>query len=236
MNEFEKQHWKKYYEDKNIVGTNDLQKNVGRTRDGLPISNKTWERTMKDIEELLSINKSLDIIELCCGNGQVIGNLASKCKSAIGVDYSNELLKQMNYHFKGNVKSIHSDVFEVSFKNDSIDIVIIYFSIQHFKEKETIELVNRSLKWLRKGGKIFIGDIPSELKKWEYINETAYKRDYIMRILNNEPMIGQWYQPNFFNALSSYFTNISVKIIKQPSYHINSSYRFDVLIEKNNYV
>lgn len=232
MNQPEKQYWKKYYEDEKNVCSNDLQKNIGRTKGGVSISNELWNKTINDIENLLSINESLEVVELCCGNGQIIGNIAPKCKRAIGVDYSNSLLMQMSDRFNGLVKSLHSDVMEVSFDKESIDVVIIYFALQHFGEKETIQIVNKSLNWLRKGGKLFIGDIPNELKKWKYINQPEYRKDYLLRVLNDKPMIGHWYQPEFFSALSSYFSDISVKIIEQPNYHINSSYRFDVLIEK----
>ncbi len=232
MRSFKKKYWKNYYENGKIVNTTNFQKNVGRTKKGVPITDELWGKTIKYIKSLLSINSSTDIIELCCGNGQVIGKLSSKCKTAIGVDFSDKLLKQMENQFGGKVKPIKSDVLDISFENESFDVVIIYFSIQHFNEKETIVLVEHALSWLRQGGRLFIGDIPNELKKWEYLDKPSYRENYITRVLNDTPMIGNWFQPEFFNSLVAYFKNITVRIIDQPSYQINSDYRYDVLIEK----
>lgn len=230
MSDSERAYWKKHYRDDSVVGGGDPQRNVGRTRGGMPVADEVWKRTLNDIKELLSIDKSVEVVELCCGNGEVIGNLAAECKHATGVDYSRKLLRQMESKFGSLVEPIYADVLEVEFKPESTDVIIIYFSIQHFDERETVRLVERCLKWLRKGGKLFIGDIPNDLKKWEYIDKPAYRRDYIERVVKGTPMIGNWFQPQFFEALSSYFDDITVEVIEQPSYHINSSYRFDVLI------
>lgn len=233
MGKSESKYWKEVYAKTEIVGTNDLQKNVGRTVSGISVTKDIWGKTVSDIIELLAINKTMDVVELCCGNGQVIGNIADKCNKGIGVDYSDILLKQMEVNFKNRVLPIYSDVLNIAFDKETLDIVIIYFSIQHFNEKETLQLVDRSLSWLKKGGKLFIGDIPNELKKWEYMRLSSHRKDYLSRVLKGTPMIGNWFQPEFFLAMSSYFDSITIKILEQPKYQINSAYRFDVLIKKN---
>jgi len=225
--------WEDYYNDDKIVGSDDFQKNVGRTKSGVTIPKKIWKKTLQDIEKLLNINKKTsEILELCCGNGQIIGNLSPKCKKAIGVDYSEKLLDQLKIKFGNSVITICSNVLDVSFKNDSFNVIIMYFAIQHFNEKEAVQIIEKSIGWLKNGGKLYIGDIPNEVKKWEYINTKEYRKDYIQRVIENRPMIGNWFQPDFFKAIGSYINNIDVKIIEQPPYHINSSNRFDVLIEK----
>jgi len=232
MNELEREYWVKYYDDDDVVGSDNFHKNVGRTKAGIPISDILWEKTIGYIEDLISVDSVCDVVELCCGNGQVIGNIAPRCREAVGVDYSTKLLEQMESRFGKLVKPIHANVLDIDFDAESVDIVIVYASIQHFDERETIQLVDRSLRWLRKGGRLFLGDIPDELRKWSYVNKPSYKHDYIKRALNGNPMIGSWYQPKFFKALSDYFDGISVKVIKQPDYQNNSAHRFDVLIKK----
>jgi len=227
-----KNYWKKYWSDKNNFVKSDNQKSVGRTKNGVTIKESNWARTINYILEILSISEEDDLLELCCGNGEVIGNLAPYCKSATGVDFSNYLLKQFSKKIENNVHIIQDDVLKIDFKKNSFDIIILYFAIQHFDEKESINLIENSLKWLKKGGKLFIGDIPDESKKWKYISKPEYKLDYIRRVVDNEPKIGSWFHKDFFLALQYYFSNINVKVIDQPSYQINSSYRYDVLIEK----
>jgi ubiquinone/menaquinone biosynthesis C-methylase UbiE len=232
MKKSKNEYWRKYYNDNIVVCTNNFQKNVGRTISGIPVSEEIWDKTINYMVDLLNINKTKDVLELCCGNGQVIGNLSIKCKSATGVDYSEKLLLQLNNQFNNKVKSIREDVLKIAFETESVDIILIYFSIQHFDEIEILQLVKNCVTWLKKGGKLFIGDIPNELKKWEYIDEERYRRDYIERVLKNEPMIGNWYQPGFFKAIGDYFTEISIEVLQQPDYQVNSVFRFDVLIEK----
>lgn len=227
-------YWKQFYNSKRLVGSSDFQKNVGRTKNGKVISKKLWDKTLLDMKNLIAIEEGRsEILELCCGNGQIIGRLASKCKSAVGVDFSDILLKQLRENFGDNIKTISGDIRGVKFENNSFDIIILYFSLQYFNEKEVIELIAASKFWLRKNGKLYIGDIPDMRRKWDYINLPKDRKNYIKRVLDAEPLIGNWFHPDFFNAISNSIHDISVEIIEQPDYHINSDYRFDVLVTRN---
>ncbi len=232
MNDDQKQYWHNVYTDSKNVGTDDYKKNVFRTKKGKPLDEKIWQKTLEYICRLVAVDKRSSVIELCCGNGEIIGNLSPKPREAIGVDYSKQLLDQMMERFDGSVKAIYSDALRAKFSNSSADIVIIYAGIQYFSEQDTIRLVKNSLDWLKPGGRLLLGDVPDELKKWEYINKPEYRTDYINRVLNNRPLIGYWYHPEFFKALANYFADISVDIIDQPTYQINASFRYDVLIKK----
>ena len=225
-------YWKKHFNNKNVVGNTDYQKNVERTKSGIPVPDSIWNKTLIYIEKLLALNKdTTEVLELCCGNGQIIGNLASKCKRAVGVDFSEKLLYQLRSQFGNAVLTYHYDVLKIHFEAESFDIIIIYFSLQHFNESESVQLIQNALDWLRKGGRLFIGDVPNETKKWNYIDKPEYRKDYIKRIMDNRPMIGTWFHPDFFKAIGLYLKK-SVQIIEQPAYQINSNYRFDVLITK----
>ncbi|WP_298237004.1 class I SAM-dependent methyltransferase [uncultured Algibacter sp.] len=228
------QHWRNYYNDKSIVAKSiDLQFNVSRTRNGEKISQKTWLKTIDYIRDLLSIKENSDVLELCCGNGLVIGELASTCKEAIGIDYSNILLKQLSENYAcDNLVTINADVNSYDLGSNKYDSIIIYFSLQHFSEKETYLVVNKCLNALKNGGRMLLGDIPDLEKKWSYINKPSFHVDYFKRLEEDKPKIGYWFQKDYFLAMNSVFTNVDFKIIEQPTYQINSDYRFDVLIQK----
>jgi len=229
-----KAYWYNYYNNYSIVGNQDLQKNVGRTKNGQSIKSSVWKQTVNYIKEIAVLNEEDVLLELCCGNGQIIGYLADYCKSAIGVDFSNQLLKQLNNNFP-KVTTLNKDVLELEFEPEKFNSIIFYFSIQHFTERESLLIIKKAIDWLKVGGTLLIGDIPNELKKWDYINKPQYQKDYLQRVLANEPMIGNWFNPGFFRALTSIFTNIESTLKPQPSYQINSAYRYDVLIKKNTY-
>ena len=78
----EKKYWHDFYHGDKVVSTNNMQTNVGRTKKGVPVSDENWAKAIEYIAELVKISKNDTVLELCCGNGQVIGNLASKCKKS----------------------------------------------------------------------------------------------------------------------------------------------------------
>ncbi len=83
-------YWKKRYNDQRIHATNDLQKNVGRTKNGVSINFHDWEKTVEEIISICRIEDSSVVMELCCGNGVIIGEIAKYCNKAYGIDYSKQ--------------------------------------------------------------------------------------------------------------------------------------------------
>ncbi len=226
-------YWKKNFSNKNIISiSNNLQKNIARTKNGLPISDADWNRTLNYIQNIIELRKQDSILEWCCGNGVLIGELAVRCKKAIGVDYSVELIEQLHNNYN-NVETHIEDALDYKIYANSINKIILYFSIQHFSERDAFKLIIKSINGLKKGGKMFIGDIPDIDNLWNYLNKEEYRKDYFNRLLQNRPKIGNWFKKDFFLAMNSYFDNVKFKIIDQPDYQINSDHCFDLLIEKN---
>ena len=234
MNKSQEAYWKKNFNDKNIIkASDDLQINIARTKKGKRVDNEIWNKTLLYIINTLKIDSKTVLLELCCGNGVIIGELSKYCLDAYGVDYSQELLKQLNENYKrDNLNIEHFDVNLYKVDQRKFDSIIIYFSIQHFNERDTFLLVEKCIKALKPNGKILIGDIPDLDKKWEYINKPAYHIDYFKRVVNSNPKIGYWFQKKFFLAMNSCFFDVNFKILKQPDFQINSDHCFDVLIEK----
>jgi len=230
----QKEYWKQNFSNKKVVCvSDDLQKNIARTKKGEPIKETEWNKTITHIHKLLKITKNSNVLELCCGNGVIIGEIAPNCNAAHGVDYSNELLKQLKINYScNNLTTQLGDVMDLIIEPNYYDIIIFYFSIQHFNEKEAVLLINKSIESLKSNGRMLIGDIPDMDKKWQYINTPKYHIDYFNRVLSNKPKIGYWYQKGFFKALNSCFQNIKIHVIEQPKYQINSDHCFDILIKK----
>ena len=231
----EKKYWQQNFNDEKVVASaEDLQINIARTKKGVRISDSDWIKTLEYIKELIEFSSDHYILELCCGNGVIIGELSKKCKVAVGVDYSEILLNQLKSQFNNeSLKCYHADVLEFSYKGRSFDSVIIYFSIQHFSPSETIKLVEKALSVLKPGGSLLIGDVPDEDKKWQYINKPKYIKDFYSRTLNGNPKIGFWFKKDFFLNMKYYFEGIDIKAISQPLYQINSDHCFDILIKKS---
>lgn len=227
-----REYWKHFYRNQSFIQTGNMQKNVGRTLGGEPISEDSWKVAISYIKNLLGLQATHTLIELCCGNGMVIGPLSRFVKRALGVDFSPELLAQLKNTFSDTVETICADALEISLEPSMADAIIIYFSIQHFGEKDTVVLLEKCVKTLKPGGRLLIGDVPDQTRKWEYIGTPEYRKDYIQRVLDNCPKIGTWFHPEFFYAFECFSGDITVKICKQPHFLINSFYRYDVLITK----
>ena len=227
------QYWQEHFNSDEIVGSDDLQRNVGRTEAGISIDANSWNKSIEYIRSLiLPKDKNCSLLELCCGNGMVIGNLADSCERAVGVDFSSKLLEQLIETFGSKVEVQQANILDVHFTANSFDAVVIQSSLQYFTEKETVELVERILSWLKPGGKILLGDIPDASKKWDYISKPEYQKDYIQRVIDDKPMIGYWYRSEFFNALNHYFHNCQIEAFSKPKGFFNSDFRFDVVISK----
>lgn len=225
-------YWYNYYHNPNIVDTGNQQKNVGRTQAGSVISEKNWKKTIDYLCENIQITKDSSILEICCGNGAVIGELSKKSKFAKGIDYSSILLQQLKSSYP-DVYVEESDILKYDPKNNECyNIIICYFALQHFTEKECIHLIEKYDSLLENGGIFFIGDIPNRQKLWDYTLEPSHKKDYIQRIRNGNPLIGNWYDCNFFEACNYVYDHLRFEVLQQPSYQINSHYRFDVKITK----
>jgi ubiquinone/menaquinone biosynthesis C-methylase UbiE len=206
--------------------------NVGRTHNGVPLTDERWKRTIDYIASLIELKDRDSLIELCCGNGLLLGPLAYRCTNATGVDFSRLLLKQAHELFPDVFKTIHSNVLEVNLPTNSANAVLIYFAIQHFNQRDAIRLIKKASMLLKPGGRLLVGDVPDNRQLWQYLNTPEHRKDYIQRILECRPMIGTWFDREFFGAIGEFLGNVDVRIIQQPEFLINSKVRYDVLFTK----
>ena len=141
----EEEYWRNYYNDYEIIGKGkDLHLNISRTRRGETVSDEVWNQTIAYMKDLLEINKQTVLLELCCGNGLVSGELAPSCKEVFGVDYSETLLGQFKKRYSSeNINLICSDVNRFVIEKNKFDVILIYFSIQHFNERDSFLLIEK---------------------------------------------------------------------------------------------
>lgn len=232
MNKNQASYWYAFWNHHNNVCTGCAQKDVGRSRKGIPVTEKFWRQTIEYISGIIGLKRQDTLLELCCGNALILGPLAKRCAKSIGVDFSPILLKQAHELFPNVFETICDDVLNVELPENSTDVILLYFAIQHFDQKNAVRLIEKAIKLLKPGGRLLVGDVPDASKLWQYLNKLKYRRDYIQRILDDRPMIGTWFDRKFFEAIGEYTQNVDVKIIKQPEFLINSNYRYDVLYTK----
>jgi len=110
------------------------------------------------------------------------------------MDFSKKLLNDLRKQTKNkNIKLIEADALNYPLGKNKFDIIIFYFSIQHFSERDAFILIEKCIRALKKGGRFLIGDIPDNSQKWAYISKPEYHRDYFQRLKQNRPLIGTWF-------------------------------------------
>jgi len=128
---------------------------------------KEWEQRSKTFlrfRNYLSNKKTkLNILDVGCGNGWLIGQLAKEFDhNYFGIDLNLEELKQADRLFtKENVKFIYGDINKASLPTDTFNIVVLNSSLQYFKEVDT--LLKELLTISKSYGEVHIIDTPFSL-------------------------------------------------------------------------
>jgi ubiquinone/menaquinone biosynthesis C-methylase UbiE len=225
--------WKEYWiEHARTTKPDTLQYQVLRTINKQPITDEEFQAILMDIEEKLAVHKDDTVLDLCCGNGLITTHLASKCQKIVGVDFAHDLISQIDLNKHPNISTIIEDVRKVQFEKDVFDKIIIYAGIQYLSYKETIYLFESAIKWLKKGGVFFLGDILDQGRLWDFSNSPERQALYFESIKNDTPLIGVWFDPQWLINLGKHIGFEKASVLAQPTYLPYSHYRFDTILEK----
>jgi ubiquinone/menaquinone biosynthesis C-methylase UbiE len=226
----EDNYWIKYWQKNKIINQSNDHAKVGRTIKGKPISEIIWKKTLTHIFKEINLKKNDVVLDLAAGSGSLAFPMSLKSKHVIAVDISRKLLDSIPK--RKNISVLKGDIRFLKFENNTFDKIIFNFAIQHFTDKEVIELSTKLFSWLKVGGSLYIGDIPDEARLFKFYNNTERKKALFNSILQNKPIIGNWFHKQFLKEVfkSAGFNHVVLK--NQPPYFINAHYRFDLWIKK----
>lgn len=119
-------------------------------------------------------------LDLGCGTGLMMKEIAPKVKKIIGIDLSSGMIKKATDNLKGidNIELINGDFVSeiVKLEAASFDFIVSSLAICHIGELEVLFLeINRVLK---SGGVFIFDDIISKLNKSFTLKHTDYLGDY----------------------------------------------------------
>jgi cyclopropane fatty-acyl-phospholipid synthase-like methyltransferase len=225
--------WKEFWINHSRATASDhLQRQVLRTKNKQPISDTIFQEILKDIEEKIEVNRDDTVLDLCCGNGLITTYLAPKCAKIIGVDFAQELTLQIDLEKHPNISIIISDMKKVQFEEESFDKAIIYSGLQYLTLKEAIHFFESAIKWLKRDGVFFAGDVPDSNHLWDFSDNDERQAAYFDALKNDIPFIGTWFEPEWLKNLGKYVGFTQVDILAQPTNLPYSHYRFDMLLRK----
>lgn len=219
--------WENYW---NITATNkDHLTQVGRINAD-PF--KSIKQAAQHIEELLEISAGDKVLDVCCGNGMITAEIASKCAEINGVDFSQNLISQAKELHLG-IEFDQQDAMNLLLP-ETFDKIYLAFSFQYFDSYEKGKMVISKLKQhARPGANILLTDIPDKMKWGKFYNTILKKLYYLKhRITGNYTMGKFWSEEELLRICNE--LGLEGTLISQPSSMPYSYYRFDFLIKVPN--
>ncbi|MBC8016020.1 MAG: class I SAM-dependent methyltransferase [Sporomusaceae bacterium] len=138
-----------------------------------------------DFAELLE--DDLKVLDIGCGPGNVAKQLcALKKLKIVGIDLSSELLEMARANVPHGIFHL-KDSRTANFLPGVFDAVVLSFSIVHLNDEETNGVLANAVKWLRRGGYLYVSFMEGKQPGFEttsfsqqpiyfnYFQETAIK-------------------------------------------------------------
>ncbi len=227
-----KDYWVKFWNNDRILHSGNMQHQVGRRINKIPIDDARWDYTLAQIDNILKVGPDDHLLDLGAGNGLISKPFSKKCRSVTAVDISSGLLNQIDRKEFPNIEVVIGDVRDIQFAERSFSKGIMYFVLQHFTEEEAIHIFGSVHSWLVPGGMFFIGDIPDVDRRWTFFNTPERVNAYFNSIRHETPILGTWFKRDFLEKLARYSGFSSCAILDQDPKLINAHYRFDLSLVK----
>lgn len=97
------------------------------------------------------------VLEVACGSGLGLGYLARTAKSVVGADYTENLLRIAQSHYRDTVSLVRLDAHHLPFRNQAFDLVVILEAIYYLSQAE--QFIAESRRVLSDGGRLLIGTV-----------------------------------------------------------------------------
>lgn len=129
----------------------------------------------KSISDYLEGLTNKVIVDVGCGLGVIGNSLDSECNLVCGCDISKRTLEKAKHFSKNKVEFISASIYEMPFKDETVDIVICLDVLEHlFDENRALLEVQRILK---AGGVLFVR-VPRRLYTEAYREAYGHLRHY----------------------------------------------------------
>lgn len=209
----------------------------------------------EEVEEWLeqSVNRikalnAKNIMEVGCGAGQLVFELAHQSESFIATDYAETAIEKLKEKLSAgpekwkNVRALTAPADDFTFVGESsLDLVIINGVVQYFPDAPyLVKVIKAASKALKKGGCIYIGDMQgkSTLHMYHALDQlnradekqtvAEFKNIINRRVMHEDELIAD---PGFFYTLPELMPEIScVDIQLREGRHLNETtkYHYDV--------
>ena len=154
----------------------DRHRQVLRTCGGRAIADFEFHAIVQHVLSLLAPSPHHDLLDVACGNGCLTIPIAAQCRSTLAIDISSDLLASWPAPLPPDTTLQARDARTAEWPEQSFDRVLLYAALQYFSHAETIALLQKLVKSIRRGGWILLGDLPDATRQWAFFNTTARAR------------------------------------------------------------
>jgi len=216
------------------------------------IRGEVEEWLKQSVERIKAINAKT-VMELGCGAGQLVFELAPFAEKFIATDYAETAIEKLKEKLSAepekwkNVSAITAPADDFSFvKNGSLDLVIINGVVQYFPDATyLLKVIKEASKALKNGGCIYIGDMQGKstlpmYHAYDQLNRTdenlkisEFKKICERRVKLEDELVAD---PGFFYKLPELIPEISgVNVQLREGKHINETtkYHYDIWLYVN---
>lgn len=129
--------------------------------------------------KMSEVSKQDRVLDMACGTGIMACGFAKIAKEVIGLDITQEMLKQAHKkQNEENLTNIHFEIGDVEalpYDDESFDIVVTRYSFHHFLDVKKV--FEEMIRVCKKGGKVMVVDVALEKQFEKAFNEMERLRD-----------------------------------------------------------
>lgn len=144
-----------------------------------PLGRFMFEEEVDLMKSLLTIKPGMRILDVGCGTGNFMVELAGEDCQVVGVDTSDGMLNVAREKMKDmtNVDFKQMDVSALDFEDETFDVVVALTSFEFMEDKQSA--FNEMWRVLKNGGQLVIGTISSSGSWGQLYTSSEFKNDPI---------------------------------------------------------
>jgi hypothetical protein len=221
-----------YKEHPKLCDPKDYWGQVKRSVGGRPVDAAQIQLIVDAAVGALDVNSDDVLLDICCGNGALTSQVAAGCAGAVGIDFSEPLIRVAQADFETDRhRYVLTDALswlQAPVDPEAFTIALCYGSLSYLPRaaaEEAIANVHRNFPNIRR---LFLGNLPNRETSSEYY---ADRHEAVGRLDQHDTQIGVWYAPEEFVRLGENL-GWSVEIKFMPDHFFARKYRFDALLHR----
>ena len=243
------QHWQTLYDQTYQASEvsqpfNTIGWNSSYTAQSIPIG-QMQEWVSDRVQQILAL-KPKRVLEIGCGTGLLLFQLAPHCEKYVATDFSKVALETIQHQLATlpQVELLHRTA--TDFENidlASFDVVILNSIVQYFPSVDyLLQVLDQAIERIAPGGVLFIGDVRNlrllyAFHAWMHLNQAEARtertelRQLVNRSLFEEPELA--IDPLFFYALRDRYARIGavqIRLSRGRSHNEMTQFRYNVLL------